>query len=524
MAFAITQNCCNDASCVSVCPVNCIHPTPDDPGFATAEMLYIDPKACIDCGACADACPVDAILPIDQLTGPDAPYARINAQYYEAHEIDHSWGLPTFPRSLPRGIGTLRVAIVGTGPAASYAAQSLLRSTGAEVTMIDRVPVPGGLIRFGVAPDHPSTRKAADGFASLYQHPRLSVHMNVEAGRDISHEEIAAHHHAVIYAVGAANDRALGVPGEDRPASVSATRFVSWYNAHPDVPADAVDLSAERAVVIGNGNVALDVARLLLTDPEDLAGTDIADHALDALRASGVREVVLLGRRGPADAAYSRPEFLALRGLNLVVDDRPGVREEIASAAPSSKAALLDGLPIEPVDWSAPGERRLVLRFHSSPIEFTGDPRLTSVRVTGERGTIPAGLAVRSIGYRGAPVDGLPFDPSTGTVPHRAGRVSDGTYVVGWIKRGPSGGIGANRTCAEETVGTLIDDAAAGRLPAPPGGARAFARLVRRRSPRAIGLKQMLAIDAAERRRGREAGRPRVKFPTVPEMLAAAKR
>lgn len=491
MAFAITQACCNDASCVSVCPVNCIHPTPDDPDFGTTEMLYIDPRTCIDCGACADACPVDAILPIDRL--PDSGYADLNREYYETRTGDNAWGEPRFPRSLPEEVGPLRIAIIGTGPAAAYAAQSLLRCTGAEVMMIDRLPVPGGLVRFGVAPDHPSTKKVGDSFAALYQHPRLTLHLNVAVGTDLTHDEIVAHHHAVIYAVGAANDRTLGIPGENKPGSISATKFVGWYNAHPDVPADAIDLSAERVVVVGTGNVALDVARMLSTDPEELAGTDIAEHALRALRGSKVREVVLLGRRGPEHAAYTRPEFRALRQLRdvrVVVDDDPDVRDAIAAAAPGAKAALLRDVPMEKVDLCGPppGGRRIVFRFLSSPVELGGDGRVESVR-TGAVDTISAELVVRSIGYRSAPVADLPFDATTATVPHRAGRVTGraGTYVAGWIKRGPSGGIGTNRTCSAETVDSLLDDAVAHRLPVPTGTAKAFARLVRWRTLRKAG-------------------------------------
>ncbi|MDT3397668.1 FAD-dependent oxidoreductase [Streptomyces sp. B1866] len=556
MAYAITQTCCNDASCVSVCPVNCIHPTPDDPDFGTTDLLYIDPKACIDCGACVDACPVDAIFPVDRLRGSDTVYAELNRQYYDTREGDNAWGAPHFPQAVPDGSEDLRIAVVGTGPAASYTAQALLRATGASVTMIDRLPVPGGLVRFGVAPDHTSTKRIGDSFAGLFRHPRVRVHMNVEAGKHVTAAEIAAHHHAVVYAVGAATDRALGIPGEDLPGSLPATAFVGWYNAHPGMAATAVDLSAERAVVVGNGNVALDVARILVSDPERLAATDIADHALAALRDSGVREVVLLGRRGPDQAAFTGPEFLALThlpGVEVVVDDAdPHTRAALAAARPGSTAALLRGVPARGVDLAAapaPG-KRIVFRFFTAPTQVIGDGRVEALRVAGTRPaagaadgpvtvertgaeeTVAAGLLVRSIGYRSSPVPGLPFDAARATVPHRGGRVVDpatgeplaGTYVVGWIKRGPSGGIGTNRTCAAETVDALLADAAAGRLPRPVGTAREFARLVRRRRPSAIGRRQVLAIDQAERRLGERAGRLRVKFATVPELLRATRR
>ncbi|MFJ9842197.1 FAD-dependent oxidoreductase [Kitasatospora sp. NPDC101155] len=550
MAYAITQTCCNDASCVSVCPVNCIHPTPDEPEFGTTDMLYIDPRACIDCGACADACPVDAVFPVDRLRGPDTVFGDLNRDWFRDHPNDHAWGAPSFPRSLPGEVGTLRIAVVGTGPSAGYTAQELLRCTSAELTMIDRLPVTGGLLRHGVAPDHQSTKRIAESFASVFHDPRLRMHLNLEVGADVTHEELAAHHHAVVYAVGAASDRRLGIPGEDLPGSLPATAFVGWYNADPTVPGDAVELSAERVVVVGNGNVAVDIARILLTDPDRLAVTDIADHALAALRRSRVREVVLLARRGPEQAAWTRTEFLALRrlpGVELVVEDHPEVRAAIEAAAPDSRAGQLVGLPLVPYDGGAePGPgRRIVLRFLSAPVGLGGDGRVESVTVertrmtaagqaeaTGERDTLRAALVVRSIGHRGVPVPGLPFDERTGTVAQRGGRVVDpatgralpGAYVVGWAKRGPSGGIGANRACARETVDALLDDAVARALPAPPAGRQEFERLVRRRRPDAVGLRELRAVERAERERGEAQGRPRVKLATVAELLAAGRR
>ncbi|MCM1950891.1 FAD-dependent oxidoreductase [Streptomyces sp. G2] len=544
MTYAITQTCCSDATCVAVCPVNCIHPTPEEPDFGTTEMLYIDPKSCIDCGACADACPVDAIFPVDRLTGPLKRYEEINAAHYEGREpapvlaspTFHPWGEPAFGRSLPSDFAPIRVAVVGTGPAGMYAAEDLLLHTNAEVTLIDRLPVAGGLVRYGVAPDHPATKGAGDTLARFHTHPRATVRLGVEIGKDVTPEELAAHHDAVVYAVGAPSDRRLGIPGEDLPGSLSATSLVSWYNAHPETAPEAVSLgTAERAVVVGTGNVALDVARILVSDPDTLAGTDIADHALAALRGSRLREVVLLGRRGPEDAAYTASEILALGhvpGVDLVVDTHdPRIAEAIDTAAPGDKAALLQGTARETVDWTRgpdTGRRRIVLRFHSAPAEALGPDTVRAVRAGGpDRPTdIPAGLLVRAIGYRGVPLAGLPFDETTGTVPHTAGRVDGmtGTYVVGWIKRGPSGGIGANRSCAAETVGSLLADAVDGRLPKPTGSARAFGRLARSRSGRLVDARGLAAIDRAERARGAAAGRPRVKLTTVPELVAAARR
>ncbi|THA71061.1 ferredoxin-NADP reductase [Streptomyces sp. A0958] len=541
MTYAITQTCCTDATCVAVCPVNCIHPTPEEPAFGSTEMLYVDPQTCIDCGACADACPVDAIFPVDSLFGAREEYAAINAAYYADRELEpatgpnfHAWGAPSFARSLPSHFAPIRVAVVGTGPAGMYAAEDLLLHTNAEVTLVDRLPVAGGLVRYGVAPDHPGTKGVGETFARFHSHPRVRMHLGVEVGRDVTAEELAAHHDAVIYAVGAGADRRLGIPGEDLPSSIAATSFVSWYNAHPEVAPGAVDLSgAERVVVAGNGNVALDVARLLVTDAASLAGTDIADHALAALRGSAVREVVLLGRRGPKDAACTSSELLALRhlpGVELVVDDHdPRIGPAIGGAVSGSAAAVLRSVRRERVDWSRPPAdgRRIVLRFHSAPVEVIGRDDVEGVRVTADGGEarLPAQLFLRAIGYRGLALPGLPFDEASGTVPHEGGRVRGlpGTYVVGWIKRGPSGGIGANRTCAAETVGTLLADAVAGALPSPAHPAKAFGRLVRGRSRQVVDARGLAAIDRAERARGRDGGRPRVKFSTVPELVAAAK-
>ncbi|MFE9857250.1 FAD-dependent oxidoreductase [Streptomyces sp. NPDC005780] len=540
MTYAITQTCCSDATCVAVCPVNCIHPTPEEQAFGSTEMLYVDPETCIDCGACADACPVDAIFPVDSLFGAQKEYAGINAAYYADRKPEpvagpnfHAWGEPSFPRSLPSDFAPIRVAVVGTGPAGMYAAEDLLLHTNAEVTLIDRLPVAGGLVRYGVAPDHPATKGVGEAFARFHSHPRVRMHLGVEVGKDLTVEELSAHHDAVIYAVGASDSRRLGIPGEDLPASIPATSFVSWYNAHPEVPPEAFDLSAERVIVAGNGNVALDVARILVTDPATLTGTDIAGHALAALRESKVREVVLLGRRGPDDTACTASELLALGhlpGVELVVDDGdPRTAAVIDAAATGEKAFLLRELPREAVDWSQPPPpgRRIVFRFHSSPVEVLGGDGVEAVRVTAADGDqeIPAGLFLRAIGYRGLPVPGLPFDEMTGTVPHEGGRVAGmpGSYVVGWIKRGPSGGIGANRTCAAETVGTLLADAVAGALPSPSYPARAFGRLARNRGRQVVDARGLAAIDRAEQARGREQGRPRVKFETVPALIAASK-
>ena len=513
MAYAITQACCSDASCVAVCPVNCIHPTPDEPDFGTTDMLYVDPRACIDCGACADACPVDAIFPVDALLqGPDAAYADLNREHYDqdgpdTERPDPTWAEPRFPVALEQHASRLRVAVVGTGPSASYTAATLL-TTSAEVTVIDRLPEAGGLVRFGVAPDHRSTKAIGDRFATVFRNPRLQLFLGVEVGRDVSHRDLMAHHDAVVYAVGASTDVALGVPGEDLPGSLPARTFVGWYNGHPEVPADLVRLDHAhldgdghgRAVVVGNGNVALDMARLLLTGSDDLADpatSDLAAHAHEALRASRVREVVVVARRGPAEAAYSLSElrpFLRREDLEVVVDGGPEVADVIATATRGSKAAALQGLSVRPLDPSAPvgPRRRLVLRFDTVVQGIDGDDRVRSVRLGPTGGpshaavSLPTTLVLRSVGYRSEAVPDLPFDPTTHTVPHELGRVVDpstgspvsGAYVVGWVKRGARGGIGTNRADAAETVTSLVRDANTGRITAGRGSTRSVRRLL----------------------------------------------
>ncbi|NRQ49259.1 FAD-dependent oxidoreductase [Aeromicrobium stalagmiti] len=536
MTYVVTQACCNDASCMSVCPVNCIHPAPGEPDFGKTEMVYVDPKSCIDCGACADACPVSAIKPLALLTGSEQVFGDINAAYYADRPATDTWADPTFPVVEAPRAKPLRVAVVGTGPAASYAARELLTTSSAEVSMIERLPVAGGLVRAGIAPDHQDTKRLGDMFTWTYDHPRTSMFLNVEVGRDVTHADLLEHHDAVIYAVGARTDRPLDVPGEHLPGVHGSPDVVGWYNGHTDVAGSHVDVSTDRVVVVGNGNVALDVARILLGDVEALGRTDIADHALEALRAGTVREVVVLGRRGPQHAAFTRPELLMMpAGIDVVVEADDAVAAEIAAAEPGSKAALLADVPLTPVDWSqppAPG-RRLVLAFHRTVEEVVGEQSVEGVRLghtdpaNDATELVATGLLVRSTGHRGTRVDGLPFDEATTTVPHTAGRVTDpatsepvpGTYVVGWIKRGATGGIGANRTDAQETVATLLADAREHRLPDAPRTAKEFARLLKRRGVDVVDRRRMKRIDAAERARGSAEERPRVKFLTAEEML-----
>lgn len=545
MAYVITQNCCKDASCVPVCPVDCIRPVGAAGQFTGAEMLYIDPEACIDCGACLEECPVDAIHYDEDLPPELERFREINAAYFERHPLE-----PSAPAKPRRGDqvrpGTLRVAIVGAGPAACYAATALTEVDGVEVDLFERLPTPFGLIRAGVAPDHQHTKAVAQVFEHALGNKRLRCHLNVEVGADVTHDDLLAHHHAVVYAVGASRSRDLGIPGEDLPGNHSAVDFVGWYNGHPDHAHHEFDLSGERAVIIGNGNVALDAARVLLLDHTQLAKTDIAAHALDALSHSQIREVVILGRRGPRDAAFSAGEFLALGhlcGVDVVITDD----ELTASSTDDVETELKLRLAREYADKpTTPENKRIVFRFLASPSEVVGSDRAESLRivsnsvdetgalVTGDpsNGTelIETSLILRSIGYHGSPIDGLPYDATKGVTPNDHGRVIDddgqpltGVYVTGWIKRGPRGVIGTNRTCAEETVAALLDDYAAGHLSRRVADRNAVLQLLAERGSSPIAWSGWKAIDAAERRRGAEQSRPRVKFVDVAELVASAR-
>jgi ferredoxin--NADP+ reductase len=449
----------------------------------------------------------------------------------------------------------IRVAVVGSGPAGFYAAGHLLAADlPVEVDVIDRLPTPWGLVRLGVAPDHPNIKSVSRVFEKIAQRPGFRFLGNVEVGRDLTHADLVALYDAVVYAYGTPTDRRLGIPGEDLPGSWAATEFVAWYNGHPDYRDIAFDLSVERAVVVGNGNVALDVARMLALIREELAPTDTTDEAIAAIAGSGIREIVVLGRRGPAQAAWTTPELQELgelAGADVVVDPADLELDPASEAALQADTAIarrnVDVLR-EFASREPAGKSRVVrLRFCVSPVAILGEERVEAVDVvrnelvpgpdgviravpTAEREIIPCGVVFRSVGYRGAALDGVPFDAERDTIPNRGGRVLDeagepipGVYCAGWIKRGPTGVIGTNKKDATETVDLLLEDAKAGRLQAAGGGsAPDVDALLAERGVRVVSYAGWEAIDKAERASGESQGRPRVKLATWDELLATA--
>jgi ferredoxin--NADP+ reductase len=437
-----------------------------------------------------------------------------------------------------------RAAIVGSGPAGFYAADFLLKA-GLEVDLYERLPAPFGLVRYGVAPDHQTIKRVAAAFERTAKHPAFRLRGHVEVGRDLALEELRRAYHAVVLAYGASSDRKLGVPGEDLTGSHAATAFVAWYNGHPEHQADRYDLSGERAVVVGLGNVALDVARVLLRPHAELAVTDISDHALAALRESRIREVVLLGRRGPAEAAFDQGELVdivALPGVEVSVEG--DVNFEIPDGADAAVRKNVEYLATLPRTPSGSAERRLRLQFLASPVELRSDgARLrtlvyednelltsegrVSARGTGRKHELDTGFVIRSIGYQGRPLPGAPFDAKRGIVPNLAGRVltpdatpAVGLYVTGWIRRGPTGLIGTNKACAKETVDALLADL--DTLPAPTLEPAALDATLSARGVAVVDYAGWRAIDAAEGARGQSAGKVRDKFTSVGEMLEVA--
>jgi ferredoxin--NADP+ reductase len=449
----------------------------------------------------------------------------------------------------------IRIAVVGSGPAGFYAAGALLAAEApVEVDLFERLPTPWGLVRLGVAPDHPKIKTVSKAFEKIAERPGFRFFGNVDVGRDLTHDDLLSLYHGVVYTVGAQTDRRMGIPGEDLPGSWPATAFVAWYNGHPDFQDLSFDLSGERVVVVGAGNVAVDVARMLALTEDELRGTDTTDAAIEAILGSGVSEIVMLARRGPAQAAFTTPELQELgelAGADVVVH-----RADLELDA-ASEAALADDTTarrnLEVMGEYGARERSgkpkaLELRFCTSPVSILGDGRVEAVEVvrnelvadesgrvkavpTDEREVIPCGLVLRSVGYHGLPLPDVPFDERAGTIPNAGGRVLGaggepvrGVYCAGWIKRGPSGVIGTNKKDATETVELLLEDAREGRLGQPEHpAAERVDELLAERGVQVVTYAGWQAIDRAECAAGAEQGRPRVKLCRWDELLAAAR-
>ena len=451
-----------------------------------------------------------------------------------------------------------RVAIVGAGPAGAFAAAGLLRADGdTEIDLFERLPTPWGLLRGGVAPDHQEIKRLEDTFDSQTLQRGCRFFGNVEVGSDVSHFELMDHYTAVVYATGAQTDKSLGIPGEDLPGSWAATDFVAWYNGHPDYRELEFDLSPERAVVIGNGNVAADVARMLTLSVAELERTDVADHALEALRESQIREVIVLGRRGPAQAAFTSAELRELGrldGVDVRVDPREVELDPVSRRWLDEEGTFTARKNVELLREFAArrprpdARRRIELRFLRSPVEIRGTSAVEAVAVRRNQivrtdggalraqpldeqvETFECGLALRSVGYRAVPLPDVPFDERSFVLPNERGRVLSpdgepipGVYAVGWIKRGPTGILGTNKRDAEETTGCLVEDLRAGRLPPPPKARREqIDALLAERKPNLVTIEGWRAIDTHEVEGGRAAQRPRVKLASRDELLAVA--
>lgn len=445
----------------------------------------------------------------------------------------------------------LKVAVVGSGPSGFYAVEALLKSGKAvAVDMIERLPAPFGLVRNGVAPDHPKLKQAILVYEKIAESPAFGFFGNVTIGRDVAVDELRRLYHAVVFTCGAETDRKLGIPGEDLKGSHTATEFVGWYNGHPDYRDRVFDLSGEVAVIIGQGNVAADVARILSKTVDELKHTDIAEHALEALGRSNVREIHVIGRRGPAQAKFTGKE---LREFGDLADCDPVVKAEDLKLNPESEAEIADknnagsakNIEIfQSFAARAPSakKRRCIFRFLEGPVRLEGAGKVERLilaknrlegppfnqvaRETGETVAQPCNILFRSIGYKGIPIQGVPFDERKGIFPNDEGRIKDasgpvpGLYVAGWIKRGPSGIIGTNRACAVGTVASLLADLPKMDAQAKPGG-EGLRKLLAGRGPRVVTYGEWRRIDAAEIGRGQPKGKPREKFTRIAEMLGA---
>jgi ferredoxin--NADP+ reductase len=447
-----------------------------------------------------------------------------------------------------------RIAIIGSGPSGFYTAEYLLKQNrwAVEVDMFERLPTPFGLVRGGVAPDHAKIKSVTKVYDRTASHPGFRFYGNVTFGADITHADLTRYYHAIIYAVGAQTDRRLDIPGEALAGSHAATEFVGWYNGHPDYRDLSFDLAQERVAVIGNGNVATDVVRMLAQSEAELHATDVADYALKALRQSRVREIYLLGRRGPVQAKFTTPELKELgelTGSDVVVapdelDLDPLSHEYLLSGEDRTAAHNFELLKRFSQSTPSARPKKIILRFLVSPVELIGTDHVEAIKVvknqicerahflspcpTDEFETIPVGLVFRSIGYRGVPLPDIPFDEENGVIPNAQGRILHadhnpvaGEYVVGWIKRGPTGIIGTNKPDAQETTQQILNDIARGKLLDPVEPTHdAVDALLHGRGVHFVTYDDWRILDRLEIERGARIGRPRMKFTRVQEMLA----
>lgn len=448
----------------------------------------------------------------------------------------------------------LRVAVVGSGPSGFYTTESLLKSESivVQVDMFDRLPTPFGLVRGGVAPDHPKIKSVTKVYDKIASQGRFSFWGNVTIGRDVAVDELRRFYDAIVFACGAETDNRLGIPGEDLPGSHTATEFVGWYNAHPDYRDRVFDLSVEVAVVIGQGNVAMDVSRILSKTVDELRNTDIADYALDALAESKIKEVHLIGRRGPVQAKFTSPE---IKEIGELADCEPILSQEDLVLDPASEAELNDPdnqhsqknmavLRAFAARQPAGKSRKYYIHFLKGPVEIRGSRRVESIVLernrlegapfqtravgTGVLEDLPCGLVFRSVGYRGVPIPGVPFDERRGVFPNVEGRIQNavsrvpGLYAAGWIKRGPSGVIGTNKPDSQETAAAVIADALT-LAPCESPNSEELLALLESRGVRPVTYSDWRRIDEAEIQRGKPKGKPREKFTRISEMLEVLK-
>ncbi len=429
---------------------------------------------------------------------------------------------------------TINVAVIGSGPSGFYTIEALTKGDkDVRVDLIERLPTPFGLIRGGVAPDHQTTKKVARVYEKIAMKDSVDYFGNVEVGRDVSIDELKEMYDAVVLAVGAPRDRKLGIPGEDKAGVYGSADFVGWYNGHPDFTDLAPDLNTETVVVIGNGNVAIDVARVLVKTEEEMAETDIAHHAADAIQAAPIKDVYMVGRRGPIEAKFTNVELREMGKLdNCVPIIDPDILPDQVTGEWSDRdlrlkernlATLKEFPDVDP----AGKEKRVHLSFYASPVEILGDDKVTGIRMertkveggrsvgTGDFFDIDCGLVVAAIGYYSEPFPGVPFDDANGIVVHDDGRVGEGVYAVGWIKRGPTGVIGSNKPDGDQAATQIFEDIPDGLKP----GREALKALLAERNVRVINYSDWQVIDEAERS-GAKTGAPRRKFVTVKEMIA----